>query len=260
MFDFWRKWTRADVIEAELPAEMRAVIARTVPLYGRLSPVDRDKLEALVRIFLSEKSFEGAGGLTLTDEIQVTIAARACLLVLRRMELDEPLYPDLDAIVVYPGTYRSPAPRRDGDVVIEGGQTRLGESWTRGLVVLSWDAVEQGSARPRDGHDVVLHEFSHQLDGEDGAMDGTPVLSGRQRYATWARAFGDQYEALVRAVERGRRTSVDSYGATHPAEFFAVVTEAFFERPIELAKRVPEVYAELAAFYRFDPAKATTAE
>jgi len=257
MFDFWRRMRRADALAAEFPQAWRDVVASNVPLYPRLSAADREKLEGLVRIFLSEKELEGAGGLELTDEMGVAIAARACLLVLRRIELDEPLFPDLEIVVVYPSTYRAKTTRHEGGLVVEGEQSRLGES-SRGIVVLSWQAVEDGSARPRDGQDVVLHEFAHQLDAEDGAMDGAPELEKRERYATWARAFGDEYKQLVDAVERGRRGKIDAYGATNPPEFFAVVTEAFFERPEELRHRAPEVYAELAAFYRMDPAKMNT--
>jgi len=254
MFDFWRRLRRADVLAAEFPQAWRNVVATNVPVYSRLSETDRKKLEALVRIFLSEKELEGAGGLELTDEMGVAIAARACLLVLRRIELDEPLFPDLEIVVVYPDTYRAKTTRREGGVLVESEQARLGES-SRGIVVLSWKAVEDGSARPRDGKDVVLHEFAHQLDAEDGHMDGAPELEERARYAAWAHAFSDEYDELVDAVERGRRGKIDAYGATSPPEFFAVVTEAFFEKPEELRHRAPEVYAELAAFYRMDPAE-----
>jgi Mlc titration factor MtfA (ptsG expression regulator) len=253
MFDFWRRLRRADVIDAEFPDSLRAVVADTVPLYRHLPEPDRRKLEALVRIFLAEKHFEGAGGLELDEAMEVAIAARACLLVLHRVELDEPLFPDLDTVVVYPRAYRARAVGQEASVVLEGEQARLGES-SAGRVVLAWDAVEHGARNPRDGKDVVLHEFAHQLDAEDGQMDGAPDLAKSERYVAWAKAFGPEYEALVRATERGRRGKVDAYGATNPPEFFAVVTEAFFERPEELARRAPEVYAEMVAFYRMDPA------
>jgi Mlc titration factor MtfA (ptsG expression regulator) len=255
MFDWWRRLTRAEVIAEAFPAEFHELILRRVPWARLLDESELRKLEALVRIFNSEKAFEGAGGLTLTEEMRVVIAARACLLVLHRIELDEPLYPDLDTVIVYPSMYRARSERRDGYVVIEDEQPRLGESWTRGVVVLSWDAVRTGSANLGDGQDVVLHEFAHQLDGEDGVMDGTPELDDFERYSTWCRVATAEYSALRAAVERNRKTSIDAYGATNAAEFFAVVVEQFFEKPASLERKHPELYAELGAFFRFDPAR-----
>jgi Mlc titration factor MtfA (ptsG expression regulator) len=208
-----------------------------------------------VRIFNSEKAFEGAGGLVLTEEMRVVIAARACLLVLHRVELDDPLYPELDTVIVYPSTYRAEVERHEGHVTLVSEETRLGESWTRGMVVLSWDAVMSGSANLADGHDVALHEFAHQLDGEDGGMDGTPEFGDFERYSAWCKVANVEYAALLDAVERGRKTSIDAYGATNAAEFFAVVVEQFFEKPAALERRHPTLYAELSAFFRFDPAK-----
>jgi len=171
------------------------------------------------------------------------------------VELDEPLYADLDAIIIYPSTYRAPLRRQEGYVTIEGEQARLGESWTRGVVVLAWDAVQGGVANVSDGHDVVIHEFAHQLDGADGEMDGTPVLDGWERYALWSKVASAEYQALCDAVEHHRKTSIDAYGASNAAEFFAVVVEQFFEKPLALAQRHAALYAELARFFCFDPAE-----
>lgn len=253
VFDWWRRLSRAEVVAAPFPEGFRRHILSRVPCAGLLREAELVMLETLVRIFNAEKTFEAAGGLELTEEMRVAIAARACLLVLWRVELDEPLYPGLDVIIVYPSTYKARVRRRDGFVVVEGEEARLGESWTHGSVVLSWDAVAAGVANPADGHDVVLHEFAHQLDDADGAMDGTPELDGLARYATWSRVAGDEYAALVEQVERRKRTSIDPYGATNAPEFFAVVVEQFFEKPRQLALRHAELYAELAAFFRFDP-------
>jgi Mlc titration factor MtfA (ptsG expression regulator) len=255
MFDWWRRLTRAQVLAEPFPEAFRELIAGGVPLVRSLDAAELDKLEALVRVFLSEKSFEGAGGLELTDEMRVVIAARACLLVLHRIELDGPLYSDLSSVVVYPSTYRNREQRREGYVVIEGDEARLGESWQRGVVVLSWDAVLAGGASSADGHDVVLHEFAHQLDAEDGIMDGTPELDGRERYSAWSRIASEEYEALREAVARHGKSDIDAYGATNGPEFFAVLVEAFFERPKRLRAKHPELYAELSAFFRFDPAE-----
>jgi Mlc titration factor MtfA (ptsG expression regulator) len=255
MFDWWRRLSRADVIAEPFPPSFHELLLRRVPCAKLLSAAELEKLEALVRIFNSEKSFEGAAGLELTDEMRVVIAARACLLLLARIELHSPLYPDLQSIVVYPSTYKVRAERREGYVTIEHEQARLGESWSRGVVVLSWDAVSAGSASPNDGHDVVLHEFAHQLDAEDGAMDGTPELDDLERYSVWSRVAGDEYAALLDDLEHHRKTSIDAYGATNAPEFFAVVVEQFFEKPLQLARKHPELYAELARFFRFDPAE-----
>jgi MtfA peptidase len=176
------------------------------------------------------------------------------MLVLHRMALDDALYPGLHVVIVYPSAYQVPGARREGGIVLDDGEARLGESSTRGMVVLSWDAVRAGGAHPADGHDVVLHEFAHQLDAEDGAIDGAPALNDSRRYRAWARVLGADYADLVERVHRGRKSDLDPYGATSPPEFFAVVTEAFFERPERLQAHHPELDAELAGSYRFDPA------
>lgn len=254
MFDWWRRLSRAQVIAEAFPDRFRELIRRRVPCAGLLSDAELTKLETLVRIFNSEKTFEGARGLEIDEEMRVVIAARACLLLLWRVDLDSPLYPDLETVIVYPSTYRAKVQRREGYVVVDDEQARLGESWQRGVVVLSWDAVVSGAANPGDGHDVVLHEFAHQLDAEDGAMDGTPLLDDTKRYGVWSEVAGAEYAALVDAVDHHRKTSIDAYGASNAAEFFAVVVELFFERPSLLAGRHPELYRELATFFRFDPA------
>ena len=137
---------------------------------------------------------------------------------------------------------------------MEGGQARLGESWEQGSIVLAWDSVLAGAADARDGHNVVLHELAHQLDQEDGDADGAPELPRPGMYTAWARVLGADFAALVRDSAAGRSTVLDDYGATNPAEFFAVISEVFFERPREMASLHPELYAELCSLYRVDPA------
>jgi len=252
MFSFLKDRRRAALRAEPLTPDERATIDKNVPYASRLDDADRKELEGLVKIFLAEKSFEGCGGLEITEEIQVTIAALACVLLLHR-ETD--IYPGVDAILVYPSAYRAPSARAEGGVVIEGEQARLGESWTRGVVVLAWDHVKSGAAQPADGQNVVLHEFAHQLDGEDGAMDGAPDLGARARYTSWAHVLGAEFSELSAKLHAGRGSDIDSYGATSPAEFFAVVTEMFFEKPRALKRRHPELYEELATFYKQDPAE-----
>jgi MtfA peptidase len=246
------KRRRHEALRAQpFPERFRRYVERAVHLYPRLTEEDRHELEGDVTIFLAEKRFEGAGGLTITDEIRVTIAAQACLLLLHR---DTESYPDLETIVVYPHPYVSHAVHHEGPVVIEGLETRLGESWQRGLVVLAWDEVQRDVRSRRTGHNVVLHEFAHQLDAEDGAVDGAPPLESRAQYREWAHVLGEEFRALGERLHEGLRSDIDAYAATSPPEFFAVVTEAFFERPEVLRAKHPELYEELAAFYRLDPA------
>jgi Mlc titration factor MtfA (ptsG expression regulator) len=253
VFDFlFKKKRREELRRRALPAEQRSLIQRNVPYVSTLSDADQRELEGHIQVFLAEKTFEGCGGLTMTDEIKLTIAAQACLLLLHR-ETD--YYPDLSSVLVYPSAYVVKNTRqRIGDLVVESDQVRLGESWVRGAVVLAWDAVQHGAASPHDGRNVVLHEFAHQLDAEDGAMNGAPDLGQRSSYSAWAHALGAEYEDLLARVAAEKPADIDAYGATSPAEFFAVVTEAFFERGELLKSEHSELYEVLRAFYRQDPA------
>lgn len=252
LFDFFRGRRRRRLFEETFPQEWRAIVERNFEMFHRLAGDDQEALLRHMNVFLAEKTFEGCGGLEMTDEIRVTIAAQACVLLLHHP--DPHYYPGLYTILVYPHAYVAKAKEiLPGGIVIEGASARLGESWVRGCVVLSWDDVQSGAADAADGHNVVLHEFAHQLDQEDGSSDGAPILERRSQYVAWARVLGDEFEKLQRAAQRGKRTDIDSYGATNPAEFFAVVTEAFFERPRSLHKKHPELYDELKAFYNQDP-------
>jgi MtfA peptidase len=251
MFDLFKRHRRGALRQEPLTEAERSIVRKNVSYAAALDDVERKEFEGLVRIFLAEKSFEGCGGLELTEEIKVTIASLACILLLHR-ETD--IYPGVDAILVYPSAYRATANLGEGGVVIESEQARLGESWTRGIVVLAWDHVRSDAAEMHVGHNVVLHEFAHQLDGEDGSMDGAPDLGARARYTSWARVLGAEFSDLSGRLHAGRRTDIDAYGATNPAEFFAVVTEMFFEKPRAMKQRHPGLYGELAAFYKQDPA------
>jgi Mlc titration factor MtfA (ptsG expression regulator) len=245
-----RAGRRAELRAKPLEAERVATIARMFPYFSRLSEADQRELVGHVQVFLAEKSFEGCGGLELTDEIKLTIAAQACLLLLHR---DTDYYPALDVILVYPHAYVAGHTAHDGAVVVDRDDVRLGESHQRGIVVLSWDAVRGGAADPNDGQNVVFHEFAHQLDQEDGAADGAPVLAAPALYGPWAKILGAELQALKEDVDNDEATVIDKYGAKNPAEFFAVITEAFFEKPRALATRHPELYDELVQFYSQDP-------
>jgi Mlc titration factor MtfA (ptsG expression regulator) len=252
VFGFLSERRRAKARAAPLPAGWRAIVEKNLPIFRRLSAADQAELLSHVLVFVAEKHFEGCGGLELTDEIRVTIAAQACLLLLHR-ETD--YYPRLTSILVYPTGYTVHGERHVGDGVWEeGDEDRLGHTQQRlGALVLSWDDVSRGALEPTDGENLVLHEFAHQLDYEDDSTNGTPALASRAEYLAWARVMSEEFSALREAEEAGRPTLIDQYGAENPAEFFAVVTEAFFERPRALRRRHPELYDLLAGFYRQDP-------
>jgi Mlc titration factor MtfA (ptsG expression regulator) len=227
-----------------LSHEDRWTIAQHFGLWERIPGEIREEVEGWIHVFLDEKSFEACGALeAVTREMKLTIAAQACLLIAFR---PQDYYERLRSVLVYPGAYRA----RD----VHGGEDiRLGESWGTGSVVLGWKSVMQGAADPRDGLNVVLHEFAHQLDQEDGLADGVPGLDDGEDYGMWSRAFAPAYEDFCDRIERGQRTVLDEYGATNAAEFFAVATETFFERSSKMKDEEPEVYVALVDFYGMDP-------
>ena len=253
IFGFLKNRRRRRLRARVIPPVWGITIARGFPLFGRLPTEDQAELLGHVQVFLAEKVFEGCGGLELTDEIRLIIAAQACLLLLHRKT---DYYPELSTILVYPSTYITDDDRHIEGLIWESGQQHLlGHTQQRlGTVVLAWDAAKQSAANSRDGRNLVLHEFAHQLDFEDHATDGTPVLAKREDYEKWQRVMTREYNALCAADDAGRPTVLDPYGATNPAEFFAVATETFFERPCELRAGHPEMYRELRRFYCQDPA------
>ncbi len=252
MFGF-KKWRRNRIAAQRFPDAWLAMIERNVRFYARLPSEDKKELQKHILIFVAEKHFEGCGGLEITDEIKITIAAQACILLLHRKT---DYYPGLTSILVYPRSYVVPkAKHLIGGVVVEGPDVRLGESWRHGSVVLSWDDARRSADDIHNGHNVVLHEFAHQLDSSGARGDSTPVLKRRSSYITWARILRKDYQKLRRQVGHKRETVLDEYAATNPAEFFAVATEYFFEMPKELRKSYPNLYEELKRFYQQDPAK-----
>jgi Mlc titration factor MtfA (ptsG expression regulator) len=234
------------------PESWLTVLQRNVPYYERLSPPEQHELRQTIQVFVAEKNFEGCGGMEMTDEIKVTIAAYACILLLHRRH---DYYPRLQSILVYPDAYPAPVVRSGpGNTMVEGHEIRAGESWRTGVVVISWNHVLRRPAEVGSARNVVLHEFAHQLDTEKGFADGAPILPKTSMYRAWARILGREYQALSEAADADRPTFLDKYGATDPAEFFAVVTEYFFEQPQQLKERHPELYEELKVYYRQDPA------
>lgn len=252
MFGFTRR-RREKIRRQPFPTDWLAILEKNVPVYAHLTAAEQEELRGHVLVFLAEKTFEGCGGLEMTNEIRVTIAAQACLLLLHR---EAKYYPSLHTIFVYPHHYFVPSERQVGSLVIGGADDRLGESWHRGPVVLSWDDVQAGAFDAHDGHNVVYHEFAHQLDDEaGGGTNGAPALPRRSMYIAWARVLGGEYQKLLDDLHHHRKTDIDAYGATNPAEFFAVVTEAFFEKPRKLKRKHPALYEQFREFYQQDPAE-----
>ena len=250
---FGRRRREQEIRSRPFPPDWSAIVDRNVSFFRRLSEDDRRELLGHIQVFLAEKTFEGCNGLELTDEIRVTIAAHACRLLLRR-QVD--VFPRLITVLVYPSAYvaRDVEPIAGGGV-LEGEVVRLGEAWKDGVAVVSWDEVRTMAIGETPGRNLILHEFAHILDMEDGASDGTPVLADRRLYAVWSAVMEDEYDRLRRLDHLGRYSVLDPYGATNPAEFFAVATEAFFEKATVLKRRHPKLYEVLLAFYRQDPAE-----
>ena len=234
------------------PKEWQTLVQRHVVFFHRLSATDRTELLGHIQVFLAEKRFEGCGGFAITDEVRVTIAAQACLLLLHR---NTDYFPGLLTILVYPLTYMVDEKRQVADHVWEEGTvSRLGETGRRmGSLVLSWGAVKHGAADPSDGKNVVLHEFAHQLDYENHAGDGVPGLATREQQLAWSEVMRSEFASLRAADESGIPTLLNTYGATNPAEFFAVSVEAFFEQPRALRARHPRLYSELQKYFQQDP-------
>lgn len=250
---------RRHILETPFPPAWRAVIERNVAHWALLDDDERERLCELVQVFVAEKHWEGCGGLDLTDEIKVTIAAEACLLLLGR---DHGLYNDVESILVYPSTVVPPE-RPQGFFALsmqarEEPMPLLGEAHQGGPVILVWDAVRRGARNPGDGRNVVFHEFAHKIDMLDGDADGTPPLPDRAHRLDWANVCSEVYLALKDKDPETRRV-LDPYGATNEAEFFAVATESFFERPVALQSSLPPLYDLLAGFYRQDPAARASA-
>lgn len=233
-----------------LQAHWQAILQEEFALYRKLPLESRTKLQGHIQVFLDEKVFVGCNGMDVTERVKLLIAAQACLLILNK---PTDYYPGFESILVYPDTFVVPVTTRDGLVHSETVSVRTGESWHRGPVVLAWDQVLQGARDDRDGHNVVMHEFAHKLDEENWSMDGLPVLPDPKQYAPWKQVLTEAYEQLHRAIERDKYDVIDDYGATSPAEFFAVVTETFFEKPRQLQQQHPELYDQFKAYYRLDP-------
>ena len=241
------EWRRGRIRRVPFPPEWRRILRTRVPFF-RAMPADLQlRLKKQIQIFLAEKAFIGCGGLVITDEMRVTIAAQACLLILNR-RIDD--FGVLREILVYPGAFVVYKVRTDGaGVQHDRRQALVGESWSRGQVILSWQDALEGAAIADDGRNVVIHEFAHQLDQANGGANGAPHLPNRRRRARWARVMAAEFQALQQRVAAGEETLMSAYGASDPAEFFAVASEVFFEQAQRLSSEHRDLYRELSLLY-----------
>ncbi len=255
MFHWLSNRRRKKLAEAPFPPQWEEIVRRNVIHYCMLDAAERTRLQGFIQIFIAEKHWEGCGGLELTDEIRVTIAAQACLLLLG---LPHDFYRNVLSILVYPSTVIPPQ-RKLGHfetalAPLEIAQPIIGQAFHQGPVILIWDAVLNGSRHPEQGHNVVYHEFAHKLDMLDGAADGTPPLRDRGEYRDWVTICSREYLRLKQDAEAGRKSFLNAYAATSEAEFFAVATEQFFDQPLRMKEHAPDLYRVLSEYYRQDPA------
>lgn len=253
IFHPFRDHRRRVLDEEPFPEEWSAIIEKNVAFFKELHPDERERLEDLIKIFIHEKHFEGCGGFEVTDEVKVTIAAQACLLLLN---LEHNYYDELVSILIYPSGFNHKGMcYNEGGMITEEDVPVSGLSSSGGVIVLSWPDTIGGAKNTEDGNNVVFHEFAHQLDLLSGNVNGAPVLSSYAEYRDWGRILTREYKELQEDVAKHRRSVIRAYGATTPAEFFAVVTEIFFEKPRQLKEDHPELYEEFKHYYRQDPAE-----
>jgi hypothetical protein len=244
MFPFFHS-RKTRLKEQPFPAAWLEVLERNVPAYRRLSEPDREELAGHIRGFLKEKRFEGCNGLDMTDEIAVTVAGQACLMLLHRQG---GCFPAISSIVVYPDEYIAPWQDMDeSGIVMEGEECRSGEYVADGALVLSWQDVLMAGSDDDGAYNVIIHEFAHQIDDQYG------ISAGRAE-EDLGRALERDYHQLQHAAAHRRHTLFDPYGAGSRAEFFAVVTECFFENPRPFQQQHPGLYTAMSRFWCQDPA------
>ncbi|KVX00475.1 M90 family metallopeptidase [Shewanella frigidimarina] len=248
----WRLNRQRNIVTSKpFPTQWRHILKKRFP-YFKAMPTDLQlQLKKHIQIFINEKQFVGCDGFEINDEVKVTIAAQACLLLLNRKTH---YYPKLKQILVYPSAFIVEKNRTDlAGVQSSQRNVLLGESWEYGKVVLSWNSTIEGAADPFDGSNVVIHEFAHQLDQEDGTANGAPPLRDITSYRSWSSTLGQEFKQLQYCAQQHIPSLFNYYGATNPAEFFAVISETFFERPVEFYQQHQQLYKELSQFYQLDP-------
>jgi Mlc titration factor MtfA (ptsG expression regulator) len=249
LFRWLTERRRARLLESEFPAAWAEHLSTNVKAYPLLDETEQKHLRDLVQVFIAEKHWEGCGGLELTDEMRVTIAGSACIMILAR---DHDLLKEIESILVYPSAVVLPDQQAgffDGSPRIVGeGTDVLGLAHMGGPMVLAWDNVLEGSRNVKDGRNLVIHEVAHKIDFLDGDADGTPPLDTKEQRRAWARACSEAFLAHKDGDEHLLR----DYATTNEAEFFAVASEMFFERPKRFAKELPALYAVMRDFYKLD--------
>lgn len=245
-----RELKREKLRNLEAPSEWQPILNNEFALYAKLPQDLQKRLTGHMQVFLAEKEIIGRGGFVVDDKVKILIAAQACVLILNR---PGDYYPGFRSILVYPETYVGNATRSEGMLRITSVSARAGESWHKGPVILAWDHVIQGARDSRDGHNVVMHEFAHKLDEENAAMDGLPLLPTVAQYQQWSEVLSAEFKVQQQKYADGIDDVIDSYGATSPAEFFAVVTETFFEKPQQLHRLHPALYEQFKQCYMLDP-------
>ncbi|MEL6741565.1 MAG: M90 family metallopeptidase, partial [Planctomycetota bacterium] len=216
-----RRAHRTRILASRLSDEDRALMLAEVPILTRLPAPLLARLEGKVQLFRDQVTFVGAGGLEVDEGMALSIAGQACLLVANT----DAWFTTLRTVIVYPGAFKSKQAHHDGHIITEEDEIRIGESWAHGPVILSWQHTEAGARDTDDGHNVVFHEFAHQLDALTGDTDAVPILRNGQSFDTWAEVFDDAYDRHLANLDAGRRTSLDPYGATNQQEFFAVAVQ-----------------------------------
>ena len=243
---------RKQILAEPFPYEWNTYLDNNVGLYRRLSVDEQERLRDIAKVMVREKNWEGCKGLVLTDEHRVTIAAQAAVLILN---VEHDYFGNVKSILVYPAGYSAKTTVTDGRIVSEAPVNRLGEAWSSDLpIILSWPDALAGGRHEGDGHNVVLHEFAHKLDNRDGKGDGVPRLKTDAEYHRWSVVMSHEFEVLTYRASMGQPSLLNQYGATSPAEFFAVSTECFFERPRELRHYHPDLYKIFQEYYKQDPA------
>ncbi|MBL0712033.1 MAG: zinc-dependent peptidase [Colwellia sp.] len=248
---YWREYQRNKIRNQPFKKEWCQILQQRMP-YFRKMPADlQSQLKQHIQVFLAEKSFIGCNGIEITDDIRITVSAQACLLLLNRKT---DYYPKLQTILVYPRAFIKEQQSMTSAGVLKVQKMALaGESWDFGKVVLSWQDTVDGAKIPDDGHNVVIHEFAHQLDQENGKANGAPILDKGQSYQCWSDVFSKQFQHLKKQAQTGEPSLFDYYGATEPAEFFAVVSEVFFEQAQQFFHKYPMLYQQLTKYYQVDP-------
>lgn len=241
-----RKW----LLRRPFPDRWLKILETQVPVYRHLPRDHRALLRQRIPIILNEKHFEGCGGLHITEEIKVIITAYAGVLILKETA---DYYSDLQAILVYPDSYIAPVMEYEEGVVSEGFEPRSGEYWGTGNIVLSWKEIENTLSGDNYGQNLIYHEFSHLLDDRYGLTSGISDEGDAIRKDEWTETIARSYRRLRRDTYENRRTVLDEYGTQSPAEFFSVASEAFFEKPDELHRKMPDLYRVLSRFYSLDP-------